>query len=329
MTFADAHSESDVYWPVAHSDQVGAKPLGVVCGDRDIVVFRDKNGVARAMEDRCPHRRAKLSAGWLTPGGDLQCRYHGWCFNAASGECADVPNHRPGEAIPRYKVPVFRTCEAGGFVLIAPTDRKVDAAPLLWADLPSHPTGPCGAALLPLAHATMMELLLDHPQALLRLAPRFSDLILEREPRSVSTSKGGTLTIVERYGHWRLRGGLLVNRRSALLFRTETQQTSGFSRIVLRQEGGETELDMLIAGVPVPPYATHVLWRVLSAGGRMRGVVNGAPWAARQRALVAIELAHADRPAGASGLVTSPSETWRRTSAGAKYPEFGQARTCL
>jgi vanillate O-demethylase monooxygenase subunit len=72
----------------AHEIQ-GAKPLPrTICNDK-IVLFRDANGKAAALEDRCSHRGAPLSCGEMVPEG-LQCGYHGLVFNGA-GRCVHVP----------------------------------------------------------------------------------------------------------------------------------------------------------------------------------------------------------------------------------------------
>ncbi len=43
---------------------------------QDIVVFLDVAGEPAALEDRCCHRTAKLSKGWIK-GGHIVCGYHG------------------------------------------------------------------------------------------------------------------------------------------------------------------------------------------------------------------------------------------------------------
>ena len=48
---------------------------------------------------RCPHRAAALSQGVLTPGGLLQCAYHGWSFDG-SGACQNIPQLPPGAPYP-------------------------------------------------------------------------------------------------------------------------------------------------------------------------------------------------------------------------------------
>ena len=43
------------------------------------------------MRDSCPHRGIPLSCGWFD-GNELTCKYHGWAFEPASGQCARIPS---------------------------------------------------------------------------------------------------------------------------------------------------------------------------------------------------------------------------------------------
>lgn len=110
---------ADVWRPVALSEQVTAdKPLAVVCEGEDIVLFRDPAGRALALEDRCPHRRVPLSLGKVQD-GRLQCAYHGWTFDGATGACTAIPNLSAHERVPvRYGALAFRVAEGDGFVQI-------------------------------------------------------------------------------------------------------------------------------------------------------------------------------------------------------------------
>ena len=53
------------------------------------MLFRAKDGAPAALLDRCPHRNVPLSIGKVVE-GQLQCGYHGWCFDAG-GQCRKVP----------------------------------------------------------------------------------------------------------------------------------------------------------------------------------------------------------------------------------------------
>ncbi len=62
-----------------------------ICGEQ-VVLFRDDQGQARALRDRCPHRFAPLSMGRLCDGGKaIQCAYHGLRFDH-SGKCVHNPH---------------------------------------------------------------------------------------------------------------------------------------------------------------------------------------------------------------------------------------------
>ena len=79
----------NLWYPIAPSWQVGENPLGVTrLGDR-IVLWRDRDGAVHALEDRCPHRGARLSLGWNL-GDRLACWYHGVEIDAG-GTVLDVP----------------------------------------------------------------------------------------------------------------------------------------------------------------------------------------------------------------------------------------------
>lgn len=68
--------------------------------DVPLVLFRDTQGRARALHDRCPHRFAPLSMGTLCEDGALQCPYHGLRFDAG-GACVHNPHgngHIPASA---------------------------------------------------------------------------------------------------------------------------------------------------------------------------------------------------------------------------------------
>ncbi len=65
------------YWyPVVPSWRLGDEPLGVTRLSENIVLWRDRSGSVHAIEDRCPHRGARLALGWNL-GDRLACWYHG------------------------------------------------------------------------------------------------------------------------------------------------------------------------------------------------------------------------------------------------------------
>jgi phenylpropionate dioxygenase-like ring-hydroxylating dioxygenase large terminal subunit len=87
------------YWyPVALSGQVGRKPVAVtVCGEQ-VVLVRD-GGRVYGLNDRCPHRGVKLSAGRCRFSGLLTCAYHGWTYDLATGELVAALTDGPDSPI--------------------------------------------------------------------------------------------------------------------------------------------------------------------------------------------------------------------------------------
>ncbi len=78
------------WYVIAWDHEIGADALfsRVVLGE-PILVYRTSNGGFTAMEDRCCHRLAPLSAG-RKEGDCVRCGYHGLKFDAA-GLCVEVP----------------------------------------------------------------------------------------------------------------------------------------------------------------------------------------------------------------------------------------------
>lgn len=96
----------NVWYVAGWADEVVRDQLvaRTIC-DEPIVLFRDAQGAARALFDRCPHRFAPLSMGKLCDGGSsIQCGYHGLRFGA-DGQC----NHNPhGDG----RIPIAATVKA-------------------------------------------------------------------------------------------------------------------------------------------------------------------------------------------------------------------------
>lgn len=100
------------WWPVALGHEVTGKPQAIQLAEVGICVYREPSGQARAVLDVCPHRRLPLSLGWTTDEGFLQCGYHGWCFDGATGQCKAIPNLNAEERVsPSIRVAVFATVE--------------------------------------------------------------------------------------------------------------------------------------------------------------------------------------------------------------------------
>lgn len=66
----------NLWHPVAASWQVKNAPVGLTRLGERIALWRDADGQVHAIEDRCPHRGARMSLGWNL-GDRLACWYHG------------------------------------------------------------------------------------------------------------------------------------------------------------------------------------------------------------------------------------------------------------
>jgi phenylpropionate dioxygenase-like ring-hydroxylating dioxygenase large terminal subunit len=87
--------------------KAGPKPFRLM--GEDIVLFLDADGQPAALQDRCCHRTAKLSKGWVDE-GQVVCGYHGWTYDRA-GTLTRIPQFDPDTILPKHRVPSYH-CEA-------------------------------------------------------------------------------------------------------------------------------------------------------------------------------------------------------------------------
>ena len=102
------------WYVAALSEELTDRPLGRVMMDEPVVLYRLADGTPVALEDRCLHRQAPLSLGWVE-GDHLRCCYHGLLFDRDGG-CIEVPGQTaipPNDGIGRYEVR-----EQQGFIFV-------------------------------------------------------------------------------------------------------------------------------------------------------------------------------------------------------------------
>src|SRR5688572_29601803 len=91
-------------WYVAAWDhEVGRALFPRTLLNTNVVMFRGEDGRVAALEDRCCHRNAPLSAGTLI-GDEVQCGYHGLRYDG-TGRCVEVPSQSqvpPGAQVRGY-----------------------------------------------------------------------------------------------------------------------------------------------------------------------------------------------------------------------------------
>ena len=94
----------------------GPKPFRLM--GEDIVLFLDADGQPAALADRCCHRTAKLSKGWIDQ-GNIVCGYHGWTYDR-TGALVRIPQFDPATVLPKHRVPRHSTALANyGYAWVA------------------------------------------------------------------------------------------------------------------------------------------------------------------------------------------------------------------
>ncbi len=106
---------NQLWYAVEFSAHVTQQPQQITLMGQSIVLYRDNQGQIVALTDRCAHRGAALSSGWVED-NCLRCPYHGWKYDAA-GHCVEIPANQAGTPIPkRAQVAGYAVAERSGFV---------------------------------------------------------------------------------------------------------------------------------------------------------------------------------------------------------------------
>jgi phenylpropionate dioxygenase-like ring-hydroxylating dioxygenase large terminal subunit len=91
----------DCWYVAAWANEISDKPLGRILLNEPVVLLRDADGAVHALEDRCCHRKVRLSGGKML-GDRLQCPYHGMEYDF-NGTCVRVPGQSEVPAGARIK----------------------------------------------------------------------------------------------------------------------------------------------------------------------------------------------------------------------------------
>jgi nitrite reductase/ring-hydroxylating ferredoxin subunit len=265
---------AEPWWAVARSEEVtSAKPINVDIGDQPVVLWRDHTGAVRALEDRCPHRRAPLSLGCVLASGMIQCGYHGWTYDGETGHLKDIPNLKSDMKFPPlYRAAAFAVAESGGFVRIC-LNAKAPAPVAMDETLPLG-----GTANVALGHEHYIAALFDDPALVLairgvrftpylmaELAEQQGQLVLERSCQWASP-------------HWPSP----FTSEFPITLRIATDPVTGESDLLLRDDAFNPLLSATLAPVPAARGVTQVRWRARLAARRpgimAKGLGMGAPF---------------------------------------------------
>lgn len=96
----------------------GPKPFTLM--GENLVLWKQADGKPVAMRDRCCHRTAKLSKGFVQD-GRIVCGYHGWAYDA-SGICVKIPQSTDTQVPAGARVESFHCQERYGYVWVALAD---------------------------------------------------------------------------------------------------------------------------------------------------------------------------------------------------------------
>ncbi len=122
------------WYPVMPLSHLKDRPLPFTLLGENIVLWKQEDGSVACIKDRCCHRTAKLSLGFLEE-GNVVCGYHGWTFDAA-GVCVKIPQ-QPEQAVPqKARVPAYKTQVKYDYVWVALEEPLNDIPDFLEAGLP-------------------------------------------------------------------------------------------------------------------------------------------------------------------------------------------------
>lgn len=269
---SDPTPPPEPWWAVARSEEVtGAKPMSTDIGEQPLVLWRDKEGVARALEDRCPHRRAPLSLGCIRESGWIQCGYHGWTYDGETGRLKEIPNLKDKQKFPPlYKATAFRVHERDGFVRVCldanatpPATRPADT------EGAESPMPLSGTAYVALAHEQYIAALFDDPGLLIGIrGVEFTPYLM-----SELHLENGWLTM-ERSCQWRgLHWPAPFSPEFPATLLTSTDPFTGETLMTLRDADLNDLLRATLAPVPASRGVTTVRWR--AAIRKRRGALLG------------------------------------------------------
>jgi phenylpropionate dioxygenase-like ring-hydroxylating dioxygenase large terminal subunit len=107
----------DFWYPALRSSEVrGTGMARTMLLGLPLLIGRKRDGAAFAMRDSCPHRGIPLSYGQFD-GAEVECCYHGWRFEPASGQCQAIPSLTSADKlkVDRIYAASFPCAERDGF----------------------------------------------------------------------------------------------------------------------------------------------------------------------------------------------------------------------
>lgn len=115
----------NAWYVVGFSEEFPVDKLhGQVIARKPIVLWRGRSGKVVAFDNRCVHKRMPLSEGRIRANGQVECAYHGLCYDEA-GACTSIPSHPEGPIPEQAKLKPYPVLEQDGLVWIWPGDASL------------------------------------------------------------------------------------------------------------------------------------------------------------------------------------------------------------
>lgn len=130
------------WYPALRSEEVrGRKLARAMLLEVPLVIGRDAAGRPFALRDVCPHRAFPLSFGEFD-GANVECAYHGWQFDAHTGQCRHIPSLTADSKLKceRIYAGSFPCAERDGYIWVFmtnPDGHLLDPAPPAAPELPT------------------------------------------------------------------------------------------------------------------------------------------------------------------------------------------------
>ncbi|MBI3670206.1 MAG: Rieske 2Fe-2S domain-containing protein [Acidobacteria bacterium] len=140
------------WYPALRSSRIHGRALATaMLLEVPLVLGRDAQGRAFALRDACPHRGMPLSFGHFD-GAQIECCYHGWKFDAHTGQCREIPSLTARDKLKPERIFAgsFPCEERDGYFWVYMPDPG--ARPGTADDLPSAPQLPTFSGRYRLTH---------------------------------------------------------------------------------------------------------------------------------------------------------------------------------
>jgi len=108
----------DMWYGILDSKELkGSTPIGVTRLNEKLVLWRKSDGSIGCIADKCCHRGAALSGGWLKD-DEVICPFHGFAYDV-SGKVTLIPaNGKAAVISERYKVHGYKALEKYGLIWV-------------------------------------------------------------------------------------------------------------------------------------------------------------------------------------------------------------------